>query len=555
MSNIPIIRVPNHTWPFSEHEQARLELVYSLKTLKGGRDPTTRAVFRSLSGSKKAIYLLEMDWLSLPRLTPGRIFSASPHTTDGELSGQDLWVDIPAEGVETFTLKDAQARLESTSLYEAFNGDILLPETKVFHWFGSDGSEYWLPIIEVIRKVFVRSPEMARAIIMYDGWSELVKEFSLHGDTLEITLTNHPQRGDIFYLSLIAAKPSLFKAWSSVANHLPRTGSGVSIGLPWPFNEKISIHATAKKKGSQYWIQELLDVHDIDIPYTTVVPSHPSYVNRIYDDKRAKGTVSDLNNVSEESKNNTVTSKNMITGSTVLQKSSAKVYVHIQTNSLSGFDEIKVKPEYNDKHEKSTINDSNATSSVQPKNTGAAKEVESRLADNISAKESEGIQGTVETKTKEIKNYEPLGGNLKGFVKAINHAKKELGGEAELTWVVRERLLELPKNCGARWFLKIDNEVRRSWCMACITYKGKEYCFLEMGRGEDESKFSLSTLLLVNMDKDTNPSEWIGKMVENHGHWDIQYFKNKEIRFERLHHQYKISNAWGAYFSVSLLYP
>ena len=101
MSNSSIIRVPNHEWPFSENERVRLELVYSLKTLKSGREPTTRAAFRSLTDSEKRVYLLEMDWLSIPRLAPGRIFSSSPHITEGEPSGQELWVDIPPTGVET----------------------------------------------------------------------------------------------------------------------------------------------------------------------------------------------------------------------------------------------------------------------------------------------------------------------------------------------------------------------------------------------------------------------------------------------------------------------
>ena len=545
MSNISIIRVPNHTWPFSENEQARLELVYSLKTLKGGRDPTTRAVFRSLSGPKKAIYLLEMDWLSLPRLAPGRTFSASPHTTDGDPSGQDLWVGIPAEGVETFTLKDAQARLKSTSLHDAFNEDALLPETKVFHWCDSSGFEYWLPVIEVIRKIFVRSPEMARAIIMYDGWHELVKEFSLHGDTLEIMLTNHPQRGDIFYLSLLAAKPILFNAWSSVATHLPRAESGVSIGLPWPFNENISIHATAKKKGSQYWIQELLDVYDIDIPYTTVVPSHPSYVNRVYDDKRTQAATGDSDSASEEPRGSA--SNNMVTGSTILQKSSSKMYVHIQTNSLSAFDDINVEPEYNDKREKTTISDANSASNSRINKAGEVEKVESQLMDSISKEDNEGVHGVTGAKTKETENREPLGGNLKGFVKAVNHVMKTLGDKSELSWVVRERLLEKPESCGSRWFLKIDNEIGRSWCMACVSYEGKKHHLLEVGRGDKEKKFSLSTLMVTDSENVTDSVEWIEKMVENNGHWDTSHFERNGIESKRLHHQYKTSCIWASY--------
>lgn len=547
MSNSSIIRVPNHEWPFSENERVRLELVYSLKTLKSGREPTTRAAFRSLSDSKKCVYLLEMDWLSIPRLAPGRVFSASPHITEGEPSGQDLWVDIPPAGVETLTLKDAQVRLGSTSLNEAFTEDTLLPDTRVFHWFDDEGSEYWLPVIELIRKVFVRSPEMARAIIMYDGWHELVKEFSLHGETLEISLTNHPQRGDIFYLALIAAKPSLLKAWSSVANHLPRARSGVSIGLSWPFNEKISIHATTKKKGSQYWIQELLDVYDMDIPYKTVVPSHPSYVNRIYEGERSQGSTGEPDRTPEGSRESEVVPKNIITGSVFSKKSSAKVYVHIQTNALSGFDGINIEPEYNDKHEKSTVSEPNAEGNSRHKRTGLVEEVDSHLMDSISTENNQGMKGVTGARTKETESHEPLGGNLKGFVKAINHAKKELGDKAKLSWVVRERLLDLPQSCGSRWFLKINKDINRSWCMACIIFEGSRYYFLEVGRGEKEKKFSLSTLIITDVDKALNPKGWIEKMIKNNGHWDANYFESNDIKIQRLHHMYKTSDTWGAY--------
>ncbi len=548
MSNSSIIRVPNHEWPFSKNERVRLELVYSLKTLKSGREPTTRAAFRSLTDSEKHVYLLEMDWLSIPRLAPGRIFSASPHITEGEPSGQDLWVDIPPTGVEILTLKDAQTRLRSTSLHEAFNEDALLPQTKVFHWFDSNGSEYWLPVIELIRKVFIRSPEMARAIIMYDGWHELVKEFSLHDEILEMTLTNHPQRGDVFYLALIASKPNLLNAWSSVANHLSRAGSGVSIGVPWPFSERVSIHATAKKKDSQFWIQELLDVYDMDIPYKKVIPNHPSYVNRIYEGERTQAT-GESERMPEGSMESEDVAINTITGSGFSKKHSAKVYVHIQTNTLSGFDGIKIEPEYNDKHEKSTVSDPNIEGNSRHNKTGLVEEVDGYLMDSISEESNQGIKGAAGARTKETESHEPLGGNLKDFVKAINHAKEELGDKAKLSWVVRERLLELPKSCGSRWFLKINYEVGRSWCMACIMHEGSRYYFLEVGRGESETKFSLSTLLVAKAGKLVSPEEWIDKMIENNGHWDTNYFKGKGIISERLHHRYKASDSWGGYFA------
>lgn len=284
-SNRAVIRTSKQSWPFPNGERVRLELIYGLKVAKGGSGPTTKAVFRNLSTSNKDISLLEMDWLSLPRLTPGRIFESSPHISDGILDGSKIWTRAPSpKKIESLTLQDAQARLGNQTLLQAFTKDPFLSETKVFHWTDSKGDEYWLPALELVRKMFVRSPEMARSIIMYQGLDELVLESFIQDDTLFIKFTNLPKVGDIQLLSLITSKPSLLEGWKSIASrHLPKASGWIAVDLPWPFDEDVSILCTSKNIGSMHWIQEILDVKDLVIPFNQIEAAHPNYTLRTID--------------------------------------------------------------------------------------------------------------------------------------------------------------------------------------------------------------------------------------------------------------------------------
>jgi len=551
LSNISIIRVPNHTWPFSEDNAARLELVYNLNTKLGGREPTTRAVFRGLAAGE--LYLLEINWLSLPRLVPGRIFSESPHVSEGKQSGEESATTILPNSVEILTLRDAQFKLKSSSLHNAFEQDKILPETKVFHWFDEEGFEYWLPVIEFIRKLFVRSPEMVRAIIMYDGWSELVEDYTLYESSIDIKFTKHPQIGDIQYLSLLAAKPNLLDAWCSVSTCLPRAGIGATIDLAWPFVERVTIHFTAKQRDGQVWIQELLDVKDMDIPYEYIIPHHPSYINRTYEGERVKGSPKETNDIAEDNPTADEAPPNLATASLVAQqRSSAKVYMHIQTGSLSAFEQIKVMPEYNDIPEKATRIDSDNLSNSQ------AKEVKDRdgakvcLTDAISSKSEEGYGSIANAYTKEPDNNQLIESNLKGFVEAAKHTKKVLGEDATFNWVVKASPLKLPNKCGSRWFLKIDGNIDRLWCLLCITYQGSNYYLLEVGRTKEENKFFLSTLLFTKLEEEPACLEYLERMIRKNGSWDTRFFTEGSINNTRLHHLYKESVTWGEYIAKKI---
>ena len=383
-----VFRVPDTSWPFADHARVRLELVYGLKVSKGGRRPTTMAVFRDLSASNKKLILLEMDWLSLPRLTPGRIFEDSPHISDGLVAGNQIWIDVPStQKIEVLTLQDAQIQLKSKTLLEAFSHDAFLPETKIFHWIDGKGHEYWLPVLELMRKMFVRSPELARSIIMYHGLDELIRESTIQNETLHITFTKHLKIGDIPLLSLIVSKPSLLNGWRSVARHLPKASGWIAIDLPWIFDEDVSITAISKTTGATHWIQEILDIRGLSIPFKKIIPTHPGYISRIIDETLPprKTTNNHMEDTDDSGSGLPEDTDNVVLKPSASQISRPKKYIHIQSNSLSELNMVEIRPDYTEKKERPIIVEPDEQAAGHD-NSPSIDERSGHLSDNISSR-------------------------------------------------------------------------------------------------------------------------------------------------------------------------
>ncbi len=552
VSGNPTIRTSKQSWPFPDGERLRLELVYGLKVSKGGRGPTTKAIFRNMSTSNKDISLLEMDWISLPRLTPGRVFEESPHLSNGILDSDHIWIDIPSDQkIEVLTLRDAQARLGNQTLLIAFNKDPSLPETKVFHWTDSKGHEYWLPAIELMRKMFVRSPEMARSIIMYQGLDELVLESFIQDDTLYITFTKLPRTGDIPLLSLITSTPSLSEGWQSVAKHLPKASDWVAVDLPWLFNEGVSILATSKNIGSTHWIQEILDVHGLPILFKRIEPTHPNYTSLIVDETKhpkrvAKNTPEDVDEPTPEAPEST--------DDVILEPSSShisrpKKYIHIQCNSFSELNMIEINPEYKEKKEAPTQVE---TATVQPHSQSEAsstKKMQGHLSDNVSSSRSPENSEDVGVGTKETQDTEHQWNGLEKFSISLVTAVKELGKKEKtsLSWVVSGTALEKPKGIGSRWFLKMNNGKPRAWCLAKVNFGGGDCYLLEIGRDYSNNKLSLSTLFIHSHDPISDAPDWINKMVINNGHWKKDSMPNGITFLSHLPKKQDTPSNWAKY--------
>ena len=545
-----VIRVSKTSWPFADHEKVRLELVYGLKVSKGGRKPKTKAVFRNMSTPDKELALLEMDWLSLPRLTPGRIFGASPHFSDGKLDGNHIWVDIPSnQKVEVLTLQDAQAKLDNKTLLGAFGRDPFLPTTKVFHWIDKKGHEYWLPVFELMRKMFVRSPEMARSIIMYHGLDELIQDYSIHNKTLHISFTKHTKVGDIPLLSLIVSKPSLLRMWQSIAKHIPKASEWTTIDLPWLFDEDISIEATCKNNGTIHWIQEILDIKGIFTSFETIVPVHPNYVLRTIDGtmhpRKAHMSKPDTPDGCEASSKERPSE--IILQSNDSPISRPKKYIHIQSTPLSVLNQLEISPNFIEMRDRPTVVTGKGNHSHSPDLSNTTQATYGHLADSISSSRSPTDAEEIGIGTKELKTA-PQWNGLERFIEAINHAATILEGHPTLSWPIPAQALEKPKDAGSRWFLKLTNGASRSWCLANITFKARDYYFLEVGRDKDK-RFSLSTIFIRYLNPGNLAYDWIKDMVTNNGHWNREKLAKSLPEIEFLPHKHILPPDWGAYFA------
>jgi len=492
-----------------------------------------------------------MDWLSLPRLTPGRIFESSPHISDGMLGRDKMWVDIPLDQkIETLTLRDAQARLGNQTLLIAFNKDPSLPETKIFHWTDSKGHEYWLPVLELMRKMFIRSPEMARSIIMYQGLDELIQDSFIQDDTLHITFSKLPKIGDIPLLSLIASNPNLLEGWKSVAHHLPKASDWVAIDLPWLFNEKISILATTKNIGSMHWIQEIIDVTGLSIPFGRIEPTHPNYIFQTVDKtmlpKRVGTNTSE--DVDEPATKAPEPTEDVILDTVSPNISRPKKYIHIQSTSLSDLNTIEINPEYKEKKEAPTQVE---TATVQPhsQNDSSTQKMQGHLSDNVSSSHSPPNLEDIGIGTKEKQAAEAQWNGLEKFVTSLETAVKKLGAtkKTSLSWVISGTALEKPKDIGSRWFLGMNNGEPRAWCLAKVNFDGSDCYLLEIGRDYSNNKLSLSTLFIHSYDPKSDAPDWVNKMIINNGHWKKDSMPNGITFLSHLPKKQDTSNNWAKY--------
>jgi len=407
-------------------------------------------------------------------------------------------------------------------------------------------------VLELIRKIFVRSPELARSIIMYDGLDELVQSYCIQDGTLYIEFTKLPKTGDIPLLSLIVSKPDLLDGWRSVAKHLPKASDWIAVDSTWFFDEDISITATYKAIGSTYWIQEILDIEGFSIPFREIVPTHPNYVSQAIDDtlpprKAAVNNTESTDDSEIEPPENTA---DVILEPGRSQISRPKKYIHIQSTSLSELNTVEIHPDYIERKERPTIIETEELPVGQDRRS-SINERQGHLSDGISSSLSPTDAEEVGVGVKESQDI-PQWNGLETFIGAINKAVGELGRNACLSWIISGRPLGKPKDTGSRWFLKMNNDEPRTWCLVRITFNHHNFHFLEVGRDEDK-RFSLSTIFI----RDTNPEEsardWIRKMIINNGHWDRDALSKDIPGIEFLPHQKKDADDWGTYLARKIL--
>lgn len=417
--------------------------------------------------------------------------------------------------------------------------------SKVFHWKDAKGINYWLPVMEVIRSIFGKSPEMVRALLLFGGWSELVEEWNIENDVLNIFCTAEPKISDIGRLAWIASEPDLLNAWYELEKFIPLLRNGFSPAISWPFKQPFTLQVFGKSKGNHCWISEISNFQSWPMKYSILHRNHPDLYRVEVDESlnpefRANDSLEEL--LDEESTKEII--KETTIGSNNKPISRPKQFTHIQSAQYDYIDSIK------------TIDNrvENSAPSTTKKDAGDAKlsaqevevAAEGALSDNISGEKHFDVVGVG---IKEFK-FTPGWNGLGSFRRALQEAVRKLDG-ASLTWEVESSPLELlkPDSCGSRWFLEMKDESARLWCFAHLQYKGCSFYLLEVGREAEDNKLSISTLFSVSQPLD--PKEHVKEMIGNNGHWqksllsiDVFYLPHRHMK------NYK---KWGQYIADKIL--
>jgi len=396
-----------------------------------------------------------MEWDAFPRLVTGRVFTHSPLAQDGDIQ-KDIFISIPLSGAEQVSIvsaASAQEELQSTNLGHELAEDSSLGNSKIFHWRDKAGINYWLPVIEVMRSIFAKSPEMARALLLYGGWSELVEEWEIENDVLHISCTDVPKITDIGRLAWIASEPDLLKVWYELEKFIPLLDKGFSPTISWPFKQPFTLQVFGKNKGEHCWVTEICNYQSWPLKYSLLDRNHPDLSRDEVDESLSPAFRA--NDVPEESLDEEATKEN-ITEITIdannKSVSRPKQFTHIQSAQYNDIDFIKTIDKKIERpvppRKKNDVGDSR----IRAQELGVA--VEGAISDNISGEKHFDVIGIG------IKEFERNSGwnGLESFRMALQEAVRTLDG-ASLTWEVEPSSLELlvPDSCGSQLLIKLEN--------------------------------------------------------------------------------------------------
>jgi len=455
--------------------------------------------------------------------------------------------DINITGLEQVSIVSmdiAQKELRSNSLEKALNKDPPLARCKVYHWIDSRGTHYWLPVMEVLRSIFAKSPEMARALLLYDGWGELVEDWNLENGVMEIHCTAQPKISDIHRLAWIASEPSLLSVWNEMGQYIRNMQTGISPSIPWPFIQAFTLRTACKEKNNHCWITEICNFVDWPCKYNQLYRHHPSLIRQKTDQLLQTDTVPQTIQDNPEDLPSGLNSPSSIT---VQQNDHAisrpKKFIHIQTNQYDGIDSVLTVDEQVEKPVAPC-----KTSDVLEKRPSSEETVgnqDGALSDRLST-ENDNKNVGIGTKEQTVNSGRQ---GLEHFTEALQSAVKELG-QASLHWPIPAKPLiqQKPKDCGSRWFIEMEGDIERLWCMARIQHGRESFYFLEVGRPTESDKLSLSTVFTDYQPSDA--SEWIKQMITNNGHWK----KNKlDAGVSFLPHRHLTDpKKWGLYLSEKI---
>lgn len=519
-------------WPFPENHEAELVWFGSpYMDYKGNW--RIRVAFRiNASGIKIVSY----PFGTLPYLRIGQIYTNAAYDQIRPMSGSvfQFTIDSLDQGIVTNSFKLPKRLIDFGKNPELGLQNIIQYRTS--------GPTYCIPVIELIRAIFINSRHLAYYLLQPHGLDLLVENSHSQGRTLHFDMSSRvPTKlatdNNAHHLSWIYTEPRIRSLWDSVYQNMfsqaVRTSpynpsailkKGIPLEVNLPAIGPIELHVRGIQFMDYVLVKEIIAIGGFRHPSDQLVFWHPSKKRREWNagDKSvrvisgAKNKDYVLNDHSDNAKED-IHQDVLETTPTIMKFIN---YPVIETRRLN----IK----------QSNIGTEVFVSSGRGGKHTGVKEVSTQ--DTMVGGDTPPIEfQTLET----IPAHETFG--LEAFFQMIEALKKSLPVS------IRMSVLRVPP--GKR-FSVCPNGARRTCAVVQVTYGGSTFYIVEVARPDD---WSISTLILRPSDQfpfraiEQNIKQLLEGLVLKGGHWDQSVLnQSSNMNIEKLkHYQSDNTREWA----------
>lgn len=510
------------SWPFSENQEAEL-IWFGSPFMDYKGNWRIRVAFRT---SATGIKVVSYPWGTLPYLRIGQIYSNGVYDQIRPMSGSafQFTIDSLDQGIVTNSFKLPKRLIDFGKNPELGLQNIIQ--------YRINGQTYCIPVIELIRAMFINSRYLAYYLLQPHGLDMLVDNSHVQGRILHFDMSNRvPAKlatdNNARHLSWIHTDPMVRSIWDSVYQNMfgqavknsPHNPSailkkGIPLEVNLPSIGPIELHVRGVQFIDYVLVQEILAIGGFRHPSDEILFWHPSKKKREWSaaDKSvrvisgAKNKDYVLNDQSDNAKED-INQEVLETPPTIMRFIN---YPVIETRRHN----VKLS---------NTGTEVIVSSGRGGKHRGA-KEVSTQ--DTMVGGDTPPIDfQTLET----IPTHEAMG--LESFFQMIEVLKKSFPVS------VRMSVLRVPP--GKR-FSVCANGARRTCAVVQVSYGSPTIYIVEVARPDD---WSISTLILYPTNQiefravEQNIMQLLDGLVRKGGHWDQNVLNQcSGMNIEKLKH-------------------
>ncbi|CAH1209622.1 hypothetical protein PAECIP111893_03078 [Paenibacillus plantiphilus] len=511
------------SWPFPENHEAELVWFGSpFMDYKGNW--RIRLAFKTLA---EGIKVVSYPWGTIPYLRIGQIYSNGAYDQIRPMNGSAFHFTIDAfnQGTVTNGFKLPKRLIDFGKNPELGLQNIIQYQT--------NGLTYCIPVIELIRALFINSRYLAYYLLQPHGLDLLIDNSYWQGETLHFDLSNRvPAKlatdSNVRHLSWIYSDPMIRSLWDSVYQNMfgqavksspynptATLKKGVPLNIDLPPLGPIEMHTRGVQFIDYVLVKEIIAIGGFQHPSNEILFWHPSKKRREWSsgDKTirmipgSKNTDFVLNDQSDNAKEDS--NQDILETSPTIMRFANYPVVETRRSSV---------------RHSNTGNEVIVSTGRGGKHAAASKEVSTQ--DSVVGGDTPPIDfQTLET----IPASEAIG--LEPFFQMIEMLKKTVSVN------VRMSVVRVPP--GRRFSVCIDGS-RRTCAIVQLTNRASTSYIVEVARPDN---WSISTLILRPMNQSSfkvierNIKQLLDGLVQKGGHWD-QYVLNRcrDLNIEKVKH-------------------